>query len=137
MWPPYFCSISPWPYSEIHVYIPHKRVNRLNFSFGHSVFSLLMVNSKGGSSNILILFSGVKSTSKFSTLTSKAVVGCFLPFSKIGFSGLHWCYMAITYTQRLRYRGGGLWNIICQNFVKDRQIFVVLFNPVFRFFVNT
>ena len=37
-----------------------------------------MVNSKGGSSSILILFSGMKSTSKFPALTSKAVVGCFL-----------------------------------------------------------
>ena len=52
---------------------PHKRLNRLNFSFGHFVFSLLMVNSKGGSSSILILFSGMKSTSKFPTLTIKAV----------------------------------------------------------------
>ena len=50
-----------------------------------------MVNSKGGSSSILILLSGMKSTTKFPTLTSKAVVGCFLPFSKICFSGLHWC----------------------------------------------
>ena len=67
-----------------------------------------MVNSKGGSSNILILFSGMKSTSKFPTLTSKAVVGCFVPFSKICFSGLHWCSMAIAYSQRLGDRGGGL-----------------------------
>ena len=133
----YFCSIWPWPYSEIQWYIPHKRLNRLNFSFSHSVFSLLMVNSKGGSSSILILFSGMKSTSKFPTLTSKAIVWCFLPFGKICFSGLHWCSMAITCSQRLRDRGGGLWNIICQNFVKDRQIFLVLFNLVFRFFVNT
>ena len=66
-----------------------------------------MVNSKGGSSSILILFSGMKSTSKFPTLTSKAIVGCFLPFSKIRFSGLHWYSMAITYSQRLRDRGGG------------------------------
>ena len=136
MWLWYFCSIWPWPYSEIQLYIPHKRLNRLNFSFGHSVFSLLMVNSKGGSSSILILFSGMKSTSKFPTLTSKAIVGCFLPFSKICFSGLHWCSMAITYSQRLRDRGGGLWNIICWHFVKDGQIFLVLFNLVFRFFVN-
>ena len=26
--------------------------------------------------------------------------------------------------------------IICQNFVEDKQIFLVLFNLVFRFFVN-
>ena len=40
--------------------------------------------------------------------------------------------MVITYSQGLKDRGGGLWNIICQNFVADKQIF----NLVFRFFVN-
>ena len=43
--------------------IPHNRLKRLDFSFGHSVFSLLMVNSKEGSSSNLILFSGMKSCS--------------------------------------------------------------------------
>ena len=71
-------------YSHI-LHIPHKRLNRLDFSFSRSVFSLLMVNSKRGSSNILILFSGVKSTSKFPALKSKAVFGCFLLFRKFAF----------------------------------------------------
>ena len=44
--------------------------------------------------------------------------------------------MVITYSQRLKDRVGGLWNIICQNFVEDKQIFLVLFNLVFSFFVN-
>ena len=44
--------------------------------------------------------------------------------------------MVITYSQRLKDRGDGLRNIICQNFVKDKQIFLVLFSLVFRFFVN-
>ena len=35
----------------------------------------------------------MKSTSKFPNLKSTAVFGCFLPFSKICFSGLHWCSM--------------------------------------------
>ena len=44
--------------------------------------------------------------------------------------------MMITYSQRLKDRGGELCNIICQNFVEDKQIVLVLFNLVFRFFVN-
>ena len=69
--------------------ISHKRLNMLDFSFSHFVFSLLMVNSKGESSSILILSSGMKSSSKFPTLNSKAIFGYYLPFSKICFSGLH------------------------------------------------
>ena len=62
-----------------------RSLNRFDFSFGHSIFSLLMVNSKGGSLSILILFSSMKSTSKFPTLKSKAIFSYFLPFLKIAF----------------------------------------------------
>ena len=54
MWTPYFCIIWPCPYSEIQWYISHNRLKRLDFSFGQSVFSFLMVNSKGGCSSILL-----------------------------------------------------------------------------------
>ena len=74
----------------------------------------------------------MKSTSKFPGLRSKqwskAVFGSFLPFSKICFSGLLWCSMTITYSQRLRDRGGGLWNIIC-------QIFFLSFSTLFSDFL--
>ena len=128
MWPPYFCSIWPWPYSEIHVYIPHNRLNRLNFPFGHSVFSLLMVNSKGGSSSILILFSGMKSTSKFPALKSKAILGCFLPFSKflLFWFALTLCgdnlFSEIKTSRRwiVKY----YWNTICENFAKTNTFYL-------------
>ena len=74
MWAPYFCSIRLCLYSEIQWYIPHKRLNRLDFCFRQSVFSLLLVDSKEGSSRILI---GMKSTSEFSALKNKAVFGSF------------------------------------------------------------
>ena len=74
MWAPYFCSMRLCLYSEIQWYIPHKRLNRLHFCFRHSVFSLLLVDSKEGSSRILI---GMKSTSEFSALKNKAVFGSF------------------------------------------------------------
>ena len=57
--------------------IPHKRLTRLDFSFDHSVFPPLMVNSKGRSLRILILFSDMKSTSEFSALKSKTIFGSF------------------------------------------------------------
>ena len=115
MWTPYFCSIWPCPYSEIQWYIPHNRLKRLDFSFGHPVFSLLMVHSKGESLSILILSSGMKSTSKF-------------PFPSIFENLLFWftlmlCGDMITYSQRLKDRGGGLWNIICQNSWKTKKFF--------------
>ena len=135
MWTPYFCIIWPCPHSEIQRYIPHNRLKRLDFSFGHSVFSLLMVNSKGGSSSNLILFSGMKSTSKFPDLKSKAVFGCFLPFSKICFSGLLWCSMVITYSQGLKDRGGGLWNNYYLPKLRGRQTnFSRPFQPCFQIF---
>ena len=59
---PYFCSIWLSLKSEI------QWLNRLDFSFDHSVLSLLMVNSKGGSLRILILFSDMKSTSEVPVL---------------------------------------------------------------------
>ena len=61
---------------------------------------------KGGSLSILIVFGGMKSTSKFPTLTSKAVVGCFLPFSKICFSGLH----------------GALWRLLILRFLEIEAV---------------
>ena len=67
----------------------------------------------GGSLSILILSSGMKATTKFLALESKAIFGCFLPFSKICFSGLLWC----------SDRGGGLRNIICQNSWKTNKFF--------------
>ena len=66
---PYFCSIWLSLKSEI------QWLNRLDFSFDHSVLSLLMVNSKGGSLRILILFSDMKSTSEVPVLKSKAIFG--------------------------------------------------------------
>ena len=114
MWTPYSCIIWPCPYNKIQWCIPHNRLKRLDFSFGHSIFSLLMVHSKGGGSlSILILSSGMKATTKFLALESKAIFGCFLPFSKICFSGLLWC----------SDRGGGLRNIICQNSWKTNKFF--------------
>ena len=112
--------------------IPHKRLNRLDLSFGHSVFSLLMVNSKGGSSSILIVFRGMKSTSKFPTLRSKAIFGCSIPFSKICLFGLHWCSMAITYSQRFqRSRLVGDCEIL---FATTSWNFSCPFHPCFQIF---
>ena len=82
--------------------IPQFFTRSFAVDFGDHLRSILGITCGRGSlavlysSSILILFSGIKSTSKFLTLTSKAVVGCFLPFSKICFSGLHWCSMSIT-----------------------------------------
>ena len=79
MWTPYFCIIWSCPYSEIQWYILHNRLERLDFSFGHSVFSLLMVHSNGGSLSILIS-SGMKATSKFPRLLLKV-----RPYSAVSF----------------------------------------------------
>ena len=62
-----------------------KRLNRLDFTFGHSVFSLLMVNSKGESSSVLILLSDMKSASNFLFLKVSPYSAVSFRFRKFAF----------------------------------------------------
>ena len=64
---------------------PRKPLNRLDFTFGHSVFSLLMVNSKGESSSILILLSDMKSASNFLLLKVRPYSAVSFRFRKFAF----------------------------------------------------
>ena len=88
-------------------------------------------NSEGESSSILIVFSGMKSTSKFPTLKSRQYSAVSFHFRKFAFLVYIDALWRLLILRDFRDRGGGLWNIICYNFVKDRQIFVVLFNLMF------
>ena len=81
-------------------YIPHNWLNRLDFSFGHSVFSLWWLIKRGE----VRVFWYYLATSKFLALKSKAVFVRFLPFSKICSSCLLWCSMVITYSEIKRSR---------------------------------
>ena len=59
---------------------PRKPLNRLDFTFGHSVFSLLMVNS-----SILILLSDMKSASNFLLLKVRPYSAVSFRFRKFAF----------------------------------------------------